>query len=299
MLHSQSPRIEWRYQNQGTNILATPRGWDVSFWFSLVDVFDMLEMYVGVLVTFARDVARFEREASGLAVNKNGPILDADVAILELLVQRCINADAFFYLPQVVARCRRLKVALNQRDFYHEIHYQLRALREEMDDELNTRKFFHMPASKALHYFAGQNLLGVGVAQRFPEVSGDIEEAGKCLGCGRSTAVVFHLMRVLEKGVQVFGNQFNLPDLEHKEWQQILNDVNGKLSKMQKTDPKRAPFAELVSLLTAVKFAWRNEVMHPKAFYTEEQANEVFNTTKSFMGKVVDACPPPQVTSSP
>lgn len=259
----------------------------------------MLEIYIDVLVPFARDIALLERAATDLASNKNGAISDADVAILGPLLQRCSRADEFLYLPQVIARSNRLAAAINQRDSYDEIRYQLRAMGEELDDELKARKFFYMPASKALHYFAGQNLLGAGVVQRFPEVSGDIEEAGKCLGCGRSTAAVFHLMRVLEKGVQVFGNQFNLPDLEHKEWQQILNDVNGKLSEMQKTDLKRAQFAELVSLLTAVKFAWRNEVMHPKAFYTEEQANEVFNTTKSFMGKVVDACPPPQVTSSP
>ena len=29
-------------------------------------------------------------------------------------------------------------------------------------------------------------------------------------------------------------------------------------------------------------FAWRNEVMHPKETYTEEQANEVFSHVKAF-----------------
>ena len=37
-------------------------------------------------------------------------------------------------------------------------------------------------------------------------MSEDIAEAGKCLGVGRPTASVFHLMRVMEIGVPRFGD---------------------------------------------------------------------------------------------
>ena len=32
-----------------------------------------------------------------------------------------------------------------------------------------------------------------------------------------------------------------------------------------------------------MKLAWRNEVMHPKQTYTEEEALEVFAASKAFM----------------
>lgn len=258
----------------------------------------MIEMYVNILVAFARDVALLEQQAVGLATNKNGPITDDDVAILEPLLERCSGAGAFFYLPQVVARRNRLQAAIDQRASYEEIRYQLRALREELDDELGSRKLFYMPASKALYYFTGLQEFGLDVLKRFPSLRSDIEEAGKCIGCRRSTAAVFHLMRVLEAGVQAFGKQFGLAGLEHKNWQEILNDVNGKLRAMVKTDSQRAQFAELVTLLTAVKFAWRNEVMHPKDVYTEEEADDIFRTTRAFMKKVVEACPLPSAATS-
>ncbi len=61
-----------------------------------------------------------------------------------------------------------------------------------------------MPPSQGQHFYAGANLLGEAVQERFPSLATDIDEAGKCFATGRFTATVFHLMRVMEVGVQEF-----------------------------------------------------------------------------------------------
>jgi hypothetical protein len=254
----------------------------------------MLSVNAAVLVQFARDLAQLEIQAASLAAQGGGgpasPIPPNDVAITKNMLERVQAAIDFFYLPATDARRYRFLAALDANPSYADVRHHLHILREALEDELQTRLVFFMPAGRAIHYIGGQGLLGDEVIKRFPDLGTDIEEAGKCLGCGRSTAAVFHLMRVLEVGVQSFGATFNVASTDQKNWQPILNEVNTALNAMPKSDPGRARFAELVTLLTAVKFAWRNEVMHPKGVYTEEEAEEIFRATKSFMRKIAAAC---------
>ncbi len=152
-----------------------------------------------------------------------------------------------------------------------------------------------MPPGRAIYFFGGQSLLGDEVAKRFPSLGTDIEEAGKCLGCGRATAAVFHLMRVLEGGVQEFGVRLEVTLLDkhncEKSWNQLIEQADKAIRALEKGDPDVVALAQVSALLYAVKLAWRNEVMHPKALYTDDEAEDIFRATKAFMNKVVEVCP--------
>lgn len=75
-----------------------------------------------------------------LAGENNGPLTDVDAQTLSPILERCTAANDFFYLPQVVTRRNRFGAAIEARATYAEMRYQLRALREELDDALDSRE---------------------------------------------------------------------------------------------------------------------------------------------------------------
>ncbi len=87
-----------------------------------------------------------------------------------------------------------------------------------------------IPESRVKYYQQAQ-LFGEQVDKKFKALRGEIAEAGKCFAAGRDTATVFHLMRVMEVGVQRLGKKLGVPDTKEKEWQIILNSVNGAVNK--------------------------------------------------------------------
>ena len=60
------------------------------------------------------------------------------------------------------------------------------------------------------------DLLGPAVIAKWHNLEYDIVEAGNCYAMGRCTAMVFHLMRVMEFGVQELGVKLGVA-LERKE----------------------------------------------------------------------------------
>jgi hypothetical protein len=153
-------------------------------------------------------------------------------------------------------------------------------------DELEDRLFLSVPASQASLYLQPSAPFGDDVNSRFP-VAEDVSEAGKCLSLNRSTAAVFHLMRVTEIAVQRFGDKLGVPLVTEKNWQNILDQINSAIRAMNHKDPKTRAYAEAASHLYNVKVAWRNEVMHPKQTYTFEEAKAIFDNVKTFMNDLV------------
>lgn len=171
---------------------------------------------------------------------------------------------------------------------YYGVDDQIRDIHSRLSDELASIRFFAV--RKSDQRFFAPALFGQEVRDRFPGLEDDIEESGKCLAFGRGTACVFHLMRVVEIGVQRFAEalQVSAVDSRGKErnWHNFLDQANKRVRAMQESQPPEARAAKLAAIssnLYAVKLAWRNEVMHPKASYTIEEAEEIFFATRSFM----------------
>jgi hypothetical protein len=140
-----------------------------------------------------------------------------------------------------------------------------------------------IPYEKSELFRQKDPLFGSEVESKFPSMSEDIAEAGKCLALARPTSAVFHLMRVMELAVQRFGSELGVILVEQKNWQNILDEINKSIRALDHRVPRTKALAELSSHLYSVKVAWRNEVMHPKQTYTADEADAIFENSKIFV----------------
>jgi hypothetical protein len=151
-------------------------------------------------------------------------------------------------------------------------------IRDEMEDKL----FMYIPPERADRYDQPQ-IFGKDVHSRFPAIQYDATEAGNCYACGRSTAVVFHLMRIMEIGVQQLAARLQVGLPSSKNWQNLLDELNKAIKALDQKAPETKEFAAASANLYSVKLAWRNEVMHPNDTYTLEEADNLLRQTKIFM----------------
>jgi hypothetical protein len=157
--------------------------------------------------------------------------------------------------------------------------------------EMEENFFLHLEPSTVAYYEQKEPLFGKEVADKFPRLTEDIAEAGKSLAVARYTAAVFHLMRIMELTVQMFGKKLGVTLVGEKVWQVILDQINVAIKNMPaKTSAqkkKQADFAAAAAHLFNVKLAWRNPVMHPKKTYTADEAMEVFGHVKAWTRSVM------------
>lgn len=165
-------------------------------------------------------------------------------------------------------------------------HRVLIEISETLRRELFAARIYVLDRAKASFYESPDPPFGAEVDGAFPACRDDIEEAGKCFALGRNTAVVFHLSRAMEAAVQALSTKLGIPNPE-REWGKLLSDIKEKIEAMPKGTEIRNRWSENHTLLYHVKQAWRNDVMHPKESYTDEQAEEVYRATKSFMRNLV------------
>lgn len=147
--------------------------------------------------------------------------------------------------------------------------------------EMGDRLFTYVPPDRAAFY--GQTeLFGKDVNTKFPNIQYDMVEAGNSYAAGRGTATVFHLMRIMETGVQELGKKLGVSLVNEKNWQNIIEEIDKAIRTLPKT-PQRSEISQVSGNLYAVKLAWRNEVMHPKDTYTLEEAENLIRLVKVFM----------------
>jgi hypothetical protein len=168
----------------------------------------------------------------------------------------------------------------------------VRELKDRLDIELKTRFFLViMPGGREKYYNPDESIFGKNVAIKFPELVEDISEAGNCFALDRFTACVFHLMRVMEKGVQKFADKMGIsPSVTYyDEWQTILNAIRGQVNSLypKHNNPDRIKYESIIAHFETIKIAWRNPTMHPKATYTEEEAKTLLDAVRIFIKDLV------------
>lgn len=156
-------------------------------------------------------------------------------------------------------------------------------MRYRIEDELGLRHFLSLSDEEAGYYDPPAPLFGNEVHDKLGDLEFDIKEAGKCLALNRHTACVFHLMRVMENVVQLFGGKLGVQSPDEKEWNPIVCQARGKVNSMSKTDPQRDQYAAILNHLDGVRMAWRNPTMHVRGKYMGEEAEDIFSHIRSFM----------------
>ena len=180
---------------------------------------------------------------------------------------------------------------------YQKGHRLIEELTRIIQFEMETVLFFHVPSSQA-EFYHKPDLFGRVFSERFPNLQSDMEEAGNCLALGQGTACVFHLMRIMEAAVQEFGRALGIGSVETTNWQIILDQINKAIKALPSKGQITAALSEAATNLYSVKLAWRNEVMHPKATYTEKEAEDVLRQVRLFMQTLAERLPAPASTST-
>ena len=157
----------------------------------------------------------------------------------------------------------------------------LEDLAQTVQIEMAAHLFMYIEPTKA-YYYSGDNLFGSEVSACFPSIEYDIEEAGKCLALNRSSACVFHLMRVLEVGLYTMAEDLSIENIQEN-WQNTIEQIEKAIRGLPKPDERKASYADAATHFMYVKDAWRNRTMHVGRVYTDEKAQQIFDNTKGFM----------------
>jgi hypothetical protein len=172
----------------------------------------------------------------------------------------------------------------------------IRNLRKLMRKEMSGKVFFYISPEKAKFFPTKGNPYPFSeeVFKAFPSVSYDTNEAAWSLATSRSTAAVFHLMRILELGLGALGKEFGV-SLAHTNWAPAIEQIESKIREMHKDAKwKSMPdckeqqqfYADVASHFGILKDAWRNHTMHIRAKYTEDEAELIFANVRAFMQKL-------------
>jgi hypothetical protein len=169
-------------------------------------------------------------------------------------------------------------------------------LRNRIADQLASRMFLYVPASKISYWENGQ-LFGEEVFNKISEATTDIYEAGSCFAVGRAGGTVYHCMGIMQavlfKIGKMLGCTINL-DVDH--WGTVAQkikdalDVVRKQAEAKKGDieawaewkRREASYNELLSDLSAVEKAWRHTSAHHRQTHTIDQAEKVLGKVKDF-----------------
>jgi hypothetical protein len=171
-------------------------------------------------------------------------------------------------------------------------------LQKLMQKEMRGKVFLYITPEKAKFFPTKMNPypLSEQVFNSFPSATYDTNEAAWSLATSRSTAAVFHLMRILEIGLAAIGKVFGV-SLAHTNWAPALDQIESKIRDMHKDPAWKAVadckeqqefYAQAASHLGILKDAWRNHTMHVRRKYTEEEAEQIFSNVKSFMQKLAE-----------
>jgi len=143
---------------------------------------------------------------------------------------------------------------------------------------------------------------GNDVAIKFStEAVFEVDEAAKCFALSRSTATVFHLMRVMEVGIRAVARCLQIPDPlkpAERNWGHILRGIKTELdahagqspAKMWSLATDGEFFESAYASLDAVRVAWRNPTMHVEKKYAADEAEHVFAAVRGFMTKLAARC---------
>lgn len=261
----------------------------------IVSLADMKEVMLPLFLTAAQlagNMESFEEFSDDTPISVALPGGQAEG--VRFLVDKLHEACEALGLPMSAKSAREMSSAFRTPSphFTSTIGYLRRQYAEfqgRINDETHARLFLALDPTQAELYRSAAPL-GTITVDKFPQTAADLEEAGKCFALERWTACVFHLMRVMEIGVQEFGQVLNVPiNVQEKTWGQIQNHTKAAIAAI--TDHRRKErMASVDANLNNVRIAWRNNVMHPNATYTEEEAERILLATRGFMEELAEVC---------
>jgi hypothetical protein len=254
----------------------------------------MLSIAIGNLQSMAETMMQARLKGGSFAFHGSFHSLQS-ITVIELIAGAA-------GMPVTAAAATRLKNSLDAVDRSQPLNgtsYEARSIEDAVSDLV---KAFHSDCEKhtslivhpdRVKFFEQvEPLFGNAVSLKFGKIATDIAEAGKCYALERPTACVFHLMRVAEFAVKRLGKKLRVEiEVEKETWYQITVHINKKVDALPNgtasQQRRKQALAAAAAHLNSVRIATRNDVMHPKATYTDEEALTVLEATKALMQQMV------------
>lgn len=196
----------------------------------------------------------------------------------------CFSADRFYRrLNQDPCQVTLAELARGLEDIESRFH-----------DHLHFVKLYVIPEERSVLLEGADTLLNHEVAERFPSIWFDCEEAAKCLCFGRYTASIFHAMRMLEIGIASLAKRLNIENpakSTDRSWGIMLSKIKGAIDSQfpkqyRSADSEGAHLESIYASLDAIKNPWRNATMHVESIYTEEEARHIISCTSILFGRM-------------
>jgi hypothetical protein len=226
--------------------------------------------------------------------SKADPATRADFEkVLAAMKAECKNLELHHTLSMVQSIEAHYKIKVAEKDTYFskgytdsDLLHDLNTLDMSFSNELGSDLIFRIAFDKNI-YFDKDALFGSDVATAFPSAADNIRNAGTCFAVEQWDASVFHLMRVLERGLDVLAVKFSIP-FQNTTWHNIIEQIEKAVRKMDanygadwKNQQKFC--SEAASQFMFLKEAWRNHIMHLGDVYDEGKALSVLRHVHELM----------------
>lgn len=277
--------------------------------FALWSIWEMLNLPIGQLFLTYHAIASFSQMLSAQTAKREGVRLQGRTHpdLLEAAEEFCrICSDCGLLVTAGPAEklCKELKCATPEPGdtgaWVMEPAVCLRVHRACGDviaclrSETSITTAMLLPAESIRWYSPKTPLFGGQVDTNFPSLVYEIEESGKCLALGRSTAAAFHAIRSLEAGITAISRCLAIPDPTKgadRNWGAMLKKIQAELDRRWVGAASRmtgdgAVFEGLYGVLQALQNPYRNATMHFDQKYTTEEAKHIFEMVAGVMRKI-------------
>jgi hypothetical protein len=273
------------------DLYSPPIKWDYT-GLTVIDLYQLMEYFNAQdFAKCLQEVYSYELELKRFCEDMgdwNKPVVDGweDKKTNELLdrVRKCFPYRDF---PHTSSVATRVYAFANSQCTHQDLWMRIVALRETMEDELRQRLMILVPNLKA-EYCDKEEGFGEAVGKAFPSSVPEVKDACNCYALGLNTACVFHLMRVLEKGLRAMAESLNVL-WRFEDWGRVIErmePVIAAIDRQEKTPQKIADqqfYDEAATQFRYFKNAWRNHVMHANVRYDAETALRILEHVAAFM----------------
>lgn len=258
-------------------------------------LWDVHQIYTANLVEAARYIGALEQWVKNASDEERSVCLlaEADGTVDDI---RFVLGPLIEVLQKLGARvtiqvCQELDTALNDEDFtYAHLGEFLSDAVKTLKRETREVSLYSIDSRYAGYIERPDPPFGNIDLSKFGGAAGEIAEAAKCLALRRNKAVVFHLMLALEEVVRVLASArgATVQDANGKwlTWLTIANNIDNQVIRLLPEGATKVAWHDANSLLKSVGHAWRNPTDHPGGSYSEEDAQTIFDSVKSFMRKL-------------
>ncbi len=228
---------------------------------------------------FLRDVLPRLDQDGPIPTSVSDPIRREAAELLVLLTP--LNA------PLTILAVERLIDSLKRVVQYRELNNLIEQILPRLKDELGLMHLLALDPAESKLYAPVTPHFGAEVRAKFSHAIYDIDEAGKCLALGRSTASVFHLMHVLEMALQAIHACLGLPIPDNASWGIWLKGIRDERQKRGLTNWSESVFfQDVCQHLDSIKEVHRDPTLHVDTIHTAEEALLIFENAKTFMKKI-------------